>query len=184
MLWYSYLFSIFLAYSRHIYIIFKAYSSIFTEILQKILNIYILTYWGIFENIQYFPPRKPNVSEYAQNTHTNTHKSLGAKFHPFRKDTFIFIFTSYSPRIGMVLVIYCYNIQKSSNIEYFALFSRIFNINTPPVQNSKIFENSYSGILVSYSAYSPRLARPQNMQNMQWILSKYVQEYRLNIAWI
>ena len=105
-------FSIFLTYSRHIYIIFKAYSSIFTEILQKILNVYILTYWGIFENIQYFPPQKPNVSEYAQNTHTNTQKSLGATFHPFRKNTFIFIFTSYSPRIGMVLVIYCYNIQK------------------------------------------------------------------------
>ena len=105
--------------------------------------------------------------EYAQR-----HKSLGAKFHPFRNNTFIFIFTSYSSHIGMILVIYSYNIQKTSNIEYFALFSRIFNINTP-VQNSKIFENSYSGILVSYSAYSPGLARQQNMQNMQY--RKYMQ---------
>ena len=122
---------------------------------------------GHIRKYSIFPPPKPNVSEYAQNTHTNTQKNLGAKFHTFRKNTFIFIFTSYSSHIGMILVIYSYNIQKTSNIEYFALFSRIFNINTPPVQNSKIFENSYSDILVSYSAYSPRLARPQNMQNMQ-----------------
>ena len=115
-----------------------------------------------------FPPQKTECVRICPEYPHKYAQEFGSKISPFSKRYIHFhIFTSYSSHIGMILVIYSYNIQKTSNIEYFALFSRIFNINTPPVQNSKIFENSYSGILVSYSAYSPRLARPQNMQNMQ-----------------
>ena len=127
---------------------------------------YIFSHIEAYSRIFSFSPPKnrmcPNMPRIPTQIRTRVWEqnfTLFEKIHSF----------SYSLHVGMILVIYSYDIQKTSNIEYFALFSRIFNINTPPVQNSKIFENSYSDILelVSYSAYSPGLARPQNMQNMQ-----------------